>query len=59
MDDALVAAVLIGTPLTLAGVLGLSWLDGWRHRRGRAKRKSAKRHVAAPAFAPRTPYSPV
>ncbi len=36
-NDALIAAVLIGGPLALAGVLGLSRLDGWRLRRRRIK----------------------
>jgi hypothetical protein len=51
-NDALIAAVLIGGPLALAGVLGLSWLDGWRHRRGRAKeekREAARRRTGVRA----------
>ena len=47
-NDALIAAVLIGGPLALAGVLGLGWLDGWRHRRLRAKedkRAAARRRT--------------
>ena len=52
MDDALIAAVLIGAPLALAGVLGLSWLDGWRPTGEVGPRKrSAKRRVVAPGFA--------
>jgi hypothetical protein len=52
MDDALIAAVLIGAPLALAGVLGLSWLDGWRHRRSRSKeekREAARRRTGVRA----------
>ena len=51
-NDALVAAVLIGGPLALAGVLGLGWLDGWRHRRLRArqdKREAARRRTGVRA----------
>ena len=47
-NDALIAAVLIGGPLALAGVLGLSRLDGWRLRRRReqeAKREAARRRT--------------
>jgi hypothetical protein len=42
-NDALIAAVLIGGPLALAGVLGLGWLDDWRHRRHRDREERRER----------------
>jgi hypothetical protein len=47
-SNALVAAVLIGGPVALAGVLGLSRLDTWRLRRRRDKeaaREKARRRA--------------
>ncbi len=52
MEDALIAAVLIGAPLALAGVLGLNRLEDWRHRRARAKeqkREAARRRTGVRA----------
>ena len=42
-NNALLAAVLIGGPLALAGVLGLNRLEDWRHRRARVKEEKRER----------------
>lgn len=41
--EALYAAAIIGTPLVLIGVLGLGWLDDWRHHRRRRRADKALR----------------
>ena len=54
--DALIAAALIGMPLALLGVLGLGWLDDWRHRRQRVRAdRAARADAATPASAPEAP----
>ena len=59
MDDALIAAVLIGAPLALAGVLGLAGSTAGVTGEVAPRKRSAKRRAVAPAFARRAPYSPV